>query len=245
MKAVFRFYGPLNDFLPPERRGVAFTIAFLLPASVKDMMEAAGVPHAEVDLILGNGTAVDFSYLVRDADRIAVYPAFCSLDVSSLLRLRPSPSRLSFVLDTHLGVLAGYLRMLGFDTVYRNDCGDQELARISSEEDRILLTRDRGLLKRREVVYGYFVRQTAPRRQLEEVLQRFSLLPLVKPFERCIRCNGLLRSIDKQSVRHRLEEKTASCFEKFTICDSCGRVYWEGSHFQRMKRFISESLRAA
>ena len=215
MNAVFRIYGPLKDFLPPERRGVAFTIAFLLPASVKDMIEAAGVPHPEVDLILANGAAVDFSYLVRDGDRIAVYPVFCSLDVFSLLRLPPNPGRLSFVLDTHLGVLAGYLRMLGFDTVYRNACGDQELARISSEQNRILLTRDRGLLKRREVVYGYFVRQTAPRGQLQEVLQRFSLLPLVKPFERCIRCNGLLRSIDKQSVWDRLEERTASCFEKF------------------------------
>lgn len=245
MNAEFRFYGPLNDFLPPERRGVAFTVAFFLPASVKDMMEAAGVPHPEVDLILANGAAVDFSHLVRDGDRIAVFPSFCSIDISTLACLRPRLDRPSFVLDTHLGVLAGYLRMLGFDTVYRNDCGDQELARISSEQNRILLTRDRGLLRRREIVFGYFVRETAPRRQLQEVVQRYCLFPLIKPFERCIRCNGVLQSVDKQSVLHRLPERTAGSFDNFTMCGSCGRIYWEGSHFQRMRRFMAETLHAA
>jgi hypothetical protein len=245
MNAILRFYGPLNDFLPSERRGRAFSYPFFVPGSVKDMIEAAGVPHPEVDLILVNGASADFSYIVRDCDRIAVYPAFHSIMVGSLLQLRPQPERFCFVLDTHLGVLAGYLRMLGFDAFYRNDYNDEELAGIASRENRLLLTRDGELLKRREVLYGYFVRQTAPRQQLQEVVQRYSLGPLVKPFLRCIRCNGLLRKIRKESVRDRLPERTATYFEAFTICDSCGRIYWEGSHFQRMKRFLAETLRSA
>lgn len=224
---------------------MTFVQSFLLPASVKDLIEAAGVPHPEVELILANGAPVDFSYLVHDADRIAVYPAFHSLEVSSFPSLRTRPGRIAFVLDTHLGVLAGYLRMLGFDAIYHNDSSDQELARISSMEDRILLTRDRGLLKRREVVYGYFARATMPRRQLQEVVHRYALLPWSKPFTRCIHCNGRLRSIGKEAVLHRLEVRTASSFDKFTICDECGKIYWEGSHFRRMERFIAEALRAA
>src|SRR3989338_9144205 len=114
-RAHFRFYEELNDFLPPERRKTTFTREFRNRASVKDMIEALGVPHTEVDLILVNGASVDFSYLVQDGDRISVYPMFESFDIRPLVHLRPRPLREpKFVLDTHLGKLAVYLRLLGF-----------------------------------------------------------------------------------------------------------------------------------
>jgi hypothetical protein len=160
--AWFRFYAELNDFLPPARRMTAFEHPFLDAAPVKDMIESFGVPHTEIDLILANGASVDFAYLVQDGDHISVYPVFEALDITPVLRLRPQPLRESrFVLDAHLGRLAGYLRMAGFDTLYRNDFTDPELAYISHDEHRILLTRDIGLLKRSMVTHGYFVRETA------------------------------------------------------------------------------------
>ena len=145
--AEFRFYEELNDFLPENRRKILFPFAFEGTPSVKDSIEALGVPHTEIDLILVNGISVDFGCLIRDGDRISVYPVFESIDITPLVRVHSQPLREPrFVLDMHLGRLARYLRMLGFDTLYRNDYADAELARISSQEYRILLTRDPGLL---------------------------------------------------------------------------------------------------
>jgi uncharacterized protein with PIN domain len=242
MKADFRFYGPLNDFLLPGRRSATLQRSFLLPASVKDMIEAFDVPHTEVDLILVNGDPVNLSYRVQDGDRIAIYPVFCSIDISALPHIQTAPTRFCFVLDTHLGRLAGYLRMLGFDSSYRNDRSDDELARISAQEGRILLTRDRGLLKRGSVVHGYFVRATAPRMQLQEVVEHYGLLPRAQPFWRCISCNGLLQRIAKEQVRSYLPDRIATEFHEFTTCETCGQVYWQGSHFHRMKVFLQEVL---
>ncbi len=242
MKADFRFYGPLNDFLLPQHRSATLSRSFIVPPSVKDMIEAFDVPHPEVDLILANGDPVSFLYRVRDGDRIAVYPVFRSIDVSALPRLQTAPIKFCFVLDTHLGRLAGYLRTVGFDASYRNSWSDDELARISAQEGRILLTRDRGLLKRGSVIHGYFVRATAPRRQLQEVVERFGLQTLLQPFRRCISCNGLLRTVAKELARPYLPDRIAILFHQFTMCDGCKRVYWQGSHFHRMKRFLQEIL---
>jgi hypothetical protein len=237
--ACFRFYAELNDFLPPPRRFVAFRESFEVSGSVKDMIESLGVPHTEVDLILANGESVDFSYLVRDGDRISVYPVFESIDITPLLRVRPRPLRQTrFVLDIHLGRLANYLRMLGFDALYRNDYRDEELARVSREEERILLTRDRNLLKRRAVEHGYCVRETRPRRQLLEVLERFDLRGSVAAFTRCLRCNGLLEPVAKEEIAGQLPPRTSEHYQDFRQCASCGQVYWKGSHYQRMQQFI-------
>jgi hypothetical protein len=242
-QASFRFYAELNDFLPPLRRQVTFRHTFEGRVSVKDMIESLGAPHTEVDLILIDGRSVDFGYLVQDGDRISVYPVFESLDVAPLVRVRPEPLREPrFVLDTHLGKLASYLRMLGFDTRYRNDFKDAELARISSQERRILLTRDRGLLKRSVVTHGYCVRQTQPRRQLLEVLRRFDLFGAVQPFRRCIRCNGLLEPVEKAAIQHRLPPRTREYYGEFRICQTCDQIYWRGSHYQRMQQFIQGVL---
>lgn len=234
-----RFYEELNDFLPPERRKIPFGHDFQRRASIKDLIEALGVPHTEVDLILVNGASVDFSYIVRDGDRISVYPAFESFDIKPLARVRLRPLRTSrFVLDVHLGKLARYLRLLGFDTLYRNDYDDAELAHLASVEQRILLTRDRDLLKRAVVTHGFFVRATEPRRQIEEVLERLDLYRAIRPFQRCTRCNGLLAPASKGQVWERLAPKTRLYVQAFWMCGQCGQVYWEGSHLPQIRRFI-------
>jgi uncharacterized protein with PIN domain len=207
------------------------------------MIEALGVPHTEVDLILVNSRSVDFSYLVQNGDRISVYPVFETFDITPLVRLRPHPLRETrFVLDVHLGRLTTYLRMLGFDALYRNDYADEELARISSSEGRILLTRDRGLLKRSIVTHGYCLRTTNPRQQLIEVLRRFDLFASVKPFQRCLHCNGLLQPVDKTAISQRLLPKTRQYYDEFHCCRVCDRIYWKGSHYQRMQQFVDSVL---
>ncbi|MBP8974581.1 MAG: Mut7-C ubiquitin/RNAse domain-containing protein [Anaerolineae bacterium] len=239
-QATFRFYAELNDFLPSSRRQVPFAHRFDGRVSIKDMIESLGVPHTEVDLILVNGESVDFRYLVQDGDRISVYPVFESFDITPLLRVRPRPLRRPrFVLDVHLGRLAGYLRLLGFDVLYSSDCDDATLAALSRDERRTLLTRDRGLLKRRQVTHGYCVRATNPREQVREVLRRFDLYCLVAPFSRCIRCNGVLEPVAKQSVENRLPPQVRAHHDDFRICAACGQVYWRGSHYERLQALVA------
>lgn len=238
-EANVRFYAELNDFLPPERRMRNSIYSFEVSGSVKDVIESIGVPHTEVDLILANGEPVDFTYRVQNGDSISVYPTFQSLDISPVVHLRPQLLReLRFVADTHLGRLAAYLRMLGFDTLYRNDYRDEDLARLSAGEKRILLTRDRGLLKRSIVIRGYCLRATDPRLQLVEVFQRFDLIGSIAPFRRCIHCNGVLQPTRKELVSDRLLPQTRRYFDEFYICPECNRIYWKGSHYRRMQRLI-------
>lgn len=241
--ANFRFYAELNDFLPTDRKAGSFDHTFNGQPAVKDTIEALGVPHTEVDLIIANGVSVDFSYLLQDGDRVSVYPVFESIDIAPVLRVRPQPLRETrFVLDIHLGRLAGYLRMLGLDALYRNDYRDEELANLSSQDARILLTRDRGLLKRGEVTHGYCVRETNPRKQLVEVIKRFDLLRSIKPFRLCLRCNGILGSVRKEDIIDSLPLETQKFYDEFRRCLECGQIYWRGSHYQRMSRFIAQIL---
>lgn len=238
-QAEFRFYAELNDFLPRRRRFTAFWHPFEERGSVKDMIESLGVPHTEIDLILVNGESVDFSYIVQDSDRISVYPVFETFDITPVLCVRPEPLRVvKFVLDIHLGRLAAYLRMLGFDTLYRNDYADDELARISSEEKRALLTRDVGLLKRSIVTHGYFVRETNPQQQAAEIVRHLDLYRMIQPFARCIRCNGEVEIVPKDSILDRLHPNTTQYYDEFRRCSACGQVYWKGSHYERMDQLI-------
>lgn len=234
-----RFYGSLNDFLPARRKQTAFSGSFQHRASVKDTIESLGVPHPEVGLLLANGQSVGFSYRLEDGDFISVYPAFEALDVTEVSRVLPTPlPEYRFVLDCHLGKLAAFLRMLGFDTLYRNDYADPQLAQLSSQENRVLLTRDRGLLMRSAVVYGYYVRNTQPHQQLREVIERFGLAGHLAPFQRCLVCNGLLHPVDKAAVFAQLPPLVQQSQDVFFQCSHCGRVYWEGTHFQRMQDFV-------
>lgn len=239
--AIFRFYEELNDFLPPPRRKRDIVVEFERRNSIKDMIESLGVPHTEIDLILVNREPVDFSYIVEDQDRISVYPVFESLDISPLVRLRPAPlRRIRFVLDTHLGKLAKYLRILGFDTLYSNEYDDETLAEISCQgKGRILLTRDISLLKRKQVSHGYYVRETRPRLQTREVINRFDLIRLIKPFRRCVHCNTEIQPVEKQVIADKVPEGVLRDFNEFVMCNDCGRVYWKGSHYDRMVTFIN------
>jgi len=243
MKVYLRFYAELNDLLPPPRRAGCIVHSLETPASVKDVIEALGVPHTEVDLVLVNGESVEFSWLVHDGDRVGVYPVFRSIDITRLTHVRAQGySEKRFVVDTHLGRLAAYLRILGFDSLYRNDYQDEDLAQISRDEERILLTRDRGLLKRSVVTRGFFVREAHPRQQLLEVLRRFDLSGSIAAFRRCVHCNTLLEPASKELITERLPPKTRRYYNEFRICPGCRRIYWKGSHYQRMQGLIERII---
>jgi uncharacterized protein with PIN domain len=238
-EAYFRFYEELNDFLPVNRKKVSFPYSFRGTPSVKDTIEAIGIPHVEVDLILVNGISVGFDYALQNNDYVSVYPVFETLNISNVSHLRERPLReMRFILDVHLGKLAKYLRMLGFDTLYRNDYEDREIIRISFDEHRVILTRDLGLLKVKIVTHGYFVRSQHPKVQVAEVLKHFDLFSAVKPFRRCIKCNEELGMVLKDKIIHQLEPLTRQYFTDFFKCTGCGTIYWKGSHFERMKQFV-------
>jgi uncharacterized protein with PIN domain len=242
--ATFRFYAELNHFLPYNRRQTDIAHPFEGRVSVKDMIESFGVPHTEIDLILVNGESVDFNYLVADGDRLSIYPKFTAIDISPLIRLQPAPPAVPrFVLDIHLGRLTGYLRMLGFDTLFPENYDDDVLAEISSREDRILLSRDRGLLMRKIVVHGYYVRSTNPRQQVVEVVRRYGLVPQIEPFRRCAHCNGVIEPVEKDVILDRIQPDTRTYYEEFRRCTRCDRVYWKGTHYERMQAFIEEIVR--
>jgi uncharacterized protein with PIN domain/sulfur carrier protein ThiS len=244
LRVSVRFHGSLNDFLPPERRGVEFEHTVNDHCSVKDFIEALGPPHPEVDVVLVDGQAVDFSHQVHEGQHLVAYPARVTLAVAPRVRVGPPAlSEPRFLLDVGLGRLAGLLRMLGFDTLWRNDWADDVLARLSHAERRILLTRDYGVLKRSEVEYGYFPRETHPPQQLIEVSRRYQLTTSMRPFTRCIACNTLTQDASHDEVRGRVPDEVHAVFDRFRQCPGCQRVFWAGSHHTRMLAVI-DSLRA-
>lgn len=235
-----RFYEELNDFLPNEKWKVPFAYTIKYNQTVKDAIESLGVPHAEVDLILINGESQNFDYKLRSGDRVSVYPVFETLDISTVTRLRPESLReIRFILDVHLGKLCRYLRMLGFDTYYRNDLDDPEIIERSVTEKRIILTRDIGILKNGRVTHGYWLRSQDSREQLKEVIRRFDLTDSIRPFYRCMVCNGLMERVSKAEVIDALEEGTKRCFDEFYRCRDCQKIYWEGSHYLSMVSFVN------
>lgn len=236
--AFFRFYAELNDFLPPEARGCTLPYAFQGEPTVKEAVEALGVPHVEVELIVVNGESVDFAYRLQDGDRVAVYPVFESLDVSPVLKVRPEPlRRIAFAVDAHLGKLARILRLLGFNTVHRSDISDAELVALA-REGRILLTRDRELLKHSAVTHGYWVRSTRALEQAKEVVRRFDLAGKFAPFTRCLRCNGLLRRLPPEEGRRRAPPKVQVWCAEYFECTSCGHLFWPGTHYPRLATWV-------
>ncbi|MDQ2696106.1 MAG: Mut7-C ubiquitin/RNAse domain-containing protein [Pseudomonadota bacterium] len=239
--AEFRFYEELNDFLPPARRKLAFSYAFAGTPSVKDAIEAIGVPHTEIDLILVDGESVGFDRLLRGGERVAVYPMFERFDIAPLVRLRARPLRRPrFVLDVHLGKLARYLRLVGFDALYRNDYDDPTIIRLALAEGRVILTRDKGILKHAAVTHGYWLREVRPPCQLREVVRVFQLNRQLQPFSRCLDCNGELQAAARDAVLHGLPPHTRQRFETFYQCRECRKVYWAGSHYERMRAMVEE-----
>jgi uncharacterized protein with PIN domain len=241
-----RFYEELNDFLPSERRKRCFDYPLQPKQSVKHLIEKLGVPHTEVEIILVNGRSVDFAFQPADADRISVYPMFERLDVTPLLRLRPRPLRdPRFIADAHLGKLARHLRLLGFDTLFFNDAGDDRLAEISVREERILLTRDRALLMRKELTHGCFIHAVEPQRQLTELFRRLDLFRGMAPFTRCMACNGRLRSVAREQVVTLVPKRVAELYTAFWRCEDCAKVYWKGSHYRQLSAFIERAASTA
>lgn len=241
--ARFRFYEELNDFLAPERRKREFESRCARAATVKNAIEALGVPHTEVELILVNGRSVDFAYRMQDGDRVSVYPKFEAFDIEPLLRVRPEPLRvIRFIADSHLGGLARLLRMLGFDTLYDNAYQDHEIRRRASEERRILLTRDRALLLCRTVTHGCYVHARKPQAQLHEIVERLQLEARIRPFTLCLHCNLPLAAVERAQVLDRLPPTVAQHYEHFQSCAGCRRVYWKGSHWERMRDLLREIL---
>lgn len=234
---TIRFYEELNDFIKnfPHKCDIEFEVSSR--RSIKDLIESFSVPHTEVDLILINGKPVDFNYIVKEKDRISVYPLFERLNIRGLSPLRKSPLRISrFVLDVHLGKLARDLRMLGFDSEYKTKRDDKTLAEISSREKRILLTRDRQLLMRKIVTRGLIVRSDDPRCQIVEILDRLDLREEIKPFTRCISCNGEIHPLSEENALYselmeKVPPKVFDWVREYTYCSSCRKIYWKGSHY--------------
>jgi hypothetical protein len=236
-RATFRFYAELGDFLPPSRREGEYLWAFQGQPAVKHLIEAQGVPHTEVARITLNQAPADFHTRVGDGDRVEVYPwSACPRDEALAGEAR-------FVLDNHLGKLATYLRILGFDSLYDSSYQDDELAAIAAGQKRILLTRDRQLLMRRAVQRGYWVRDRQPQGQALEVLLRYNLFGGLRPFHRCLRCNAELAAVPKAQILHRLEPLTRQYYDDFHLCPACDQVYWQGSHYAHMQALI-ELVRA-
>jgi uncharacterized protein with PIN domain len=244
--ATFRFYEELNDFLARPLRRRAFSCTCARNATAKHMIEALGVPHTEVELILVNGESVGFEHLLAHGDRVAVYPKFEALDIRSLLRVRAAPLReLRFVADAHLGGLAQLLRLAGFDTLYDNNFPDDEIEALAVDENRIVLTRDRELLKRRTITHGCYVRALKPQAQLGEIFERLDLAASARPFRLCLMCNAPLRPLERDEARTRVPDGVFERQTRFVTCDVCHRVFWEGSHWRRMRDLMDRVTRAA
>ena len=235
-QATISFFGSLNDFLPQNRKNSHHWVAFEDGRGVKDLVESLGVPHSEIDVLIVNGTSVNFGFRLNGKSHIEVYPCFTAPQKDSLLHLQPPvPENPSFILDVHLGKLTHLLRMMGFDSLYRNNFRDKEIVEIAHDQNRIILTRDKGILKYRLVSSGYWVRSTDTNIQIKEVTSRFSLCSRKKPFTICMECNGKLKPVQKQEIESLLEENTVKYFTKFAKCSNCGKIYWEGSHYLMLR----------
>lgn len=245
--AVFRFYEELNDHLPPTLRKRELNVAIDRARSVKDAIESLGVPHTEVDLILVDGASVGFGHVLRGGERVAVYPEFERFDVAPITRLRERPLREPrFVADTHLAKLARHLRMAGFDCLWNNDWSDEHIVTLAIAERRTILTRDRGILRRRVVERGYFVRNVQSELQLAEVVRALQLEAMLRPFTRCRECNILLERVSKETITDAgLPERIRMLYDRFQRCPGCRRIYWEGTHYRRLKRVLDQITESA
>ena len=223
------FLDKLKDFLPREQRQQFIRVDFRGRQSIKHLAESLGVPHPEIGRVQVNGQEATLSAISQDGDQMELHP------IPNGCPIEPR-----FLLDNHLGRLAAYLRMLGFDCLYENDYSDEDLDEVLQREARILLSRDRRLLMRKVVIHGYCPRSLDSLEQLTEVIQRFDLIGRILPFHRCLRCNHPLEPLPKEAVLDRLEPLTKLYFDEFQLCPACKQVYWKGSHYERMQRIIGK-----
>jgi uncharacterized protein with PIN domain len=240
---TFRCYAELNDFLPPERKQKQFVYPLKTPVTLGAAIESLRIPLLEVDLVLVNGKPVSLNQRLYENDLVSVFPTFETLDISKLKGV-PTPSLqvTRFILDAHLGKLAKYLRMLGFDSRYRNDYADDEIIELAAIEKRIILTRDRLLLKSKRITHCYYIRSTDKHKQLREVVQKFDLYSQFKSFTRCMTCNSDLLLANKEEISHLVKPDIIQHYKEFYFCPACRKVYWKGSHFKRMESFIRDLI---
>lgn len=250
--AFFSFFGDLLELLPSTYEGTKLRLEFAPHQSIKHLVESLRIPHTEIGKLLVNGQPAPLSQILRNGDIVQVYPVepgaldgHHSNAKDHLCQYSDPQSVIdppSFLLDNHLGKLASHLRMLGFDTLYRNNFQDKELATLAQSTGRVLLTRDRGLLMRKQVNAGYCLRSLDPQQQLRAVIRRYALIDRIRPFRRCMRCNGELEDVAKADVFEQILPLTRQYYDEFRRCTTCGQVYWKGSHYQKMMQFI-EGLR--
>ena len=241
LKISIRFYEELNDFLPRDCRKREYGVYNRDKRSIKDLIESQGVPHTEVDLILVNGRSVGFDYRIRDQDRVGVFPCFETLDITRVSRLGRPPLRSPrFISDVNLGKLSRNLRLLGLDCSYYNTINDDQIACISLREKRIILTRDRGLLKRKSVTHGMFIHSPDPTGQSLEVVRRIHLRNFIKPLTRCLKCNGVLNQVDKPHAYGIVPIEIYASVNNFYQCDRCHKFYWKGSHWSKLNHLVKK-----
>ena len=238
-EAIFRFYEELNDFLTPKFRKRAFRSVLKGRQSVKDRIESLGVPHTEVDLILVNGKSVDFNYILRDGDQISVYPVFETLNIKNITRLREIPLRKTrFVADINIRDIVTLMRALGFDVYYDPLLSPAEIIRVSREEERIILTKSRKLLKFKDVTHGIFIRPGTVVQQTRGIVDFLTLRDAARPFSRCLRCNSTLIKVRKEDVIERIPPKTRAFCSEYSWCRRCDKIYWKGTHYTKIKRMV-------
>lgn len=238
-----RFHGNLNELLPRAWQQQTFDFDARKPRSAKDLIESIGVPHTEVDIVLVNARSERLEFLIEGGEQIEVYPARCQPDLVGLIHNLPELSgEPRLLLDVHLGKLAGYLRLLGFDTLYRNDYDDAELADLSHHQRRILVSCDRKLLMRSKVEYGYLMRSRSAPEQVRELFQRYDLANHRTGQVRCMRCNGLIKAVEKKKIESRLLPLTKKYYQDFYQCSECGQIYWQGSHYARIAQLAANMV---
>jgi uncharacterized protein with PIN domain len=243
--SYFRFYGQLQDFLPERVSSQLLNYQYIGNPSIKDAIEAIGVPHTEVEAINVNNQSVQFEYKMQNEDRVEVFSRQELLTMPGLMPVKtPIPDTKRFILDVHLGKLARSLRMLGFDILYETDFEDRQIAEIAEKEQRIVLTRDLPLLKRKNITHGYWLRSQQPEEQLKEVIIQYNLLTQINPFVRCINCNGSIHPVAKEAILEQLEPNTEAYFHEFYQCSNCLRVYWKGTHYEKMEKIVEQIKKA-
>jgi len=242
-RITIRFYEELNDFLPPDSQKKDICVRVDQGCTVGTLIKSFGPTDSDVDLILVNGRSVDFSHTLKNNDRVSVYPVFETFDISSITSLRNTPLRdLKFICDVHLGRLAKYLRMLGFDTWYKNNYADKKIFDLSDKQKRILLTKNKKLLENKKITRGFLIQHADPRRQLMKIVNYFDLKTIVNPLSRCLICNGCIEKINKEALQHRVKPTIRERYDTFFRCTECDHIYWKGSHFESMTGWIGRIL---
>ena len=231
-------HGSLTDFISAkDKEKTSLIINFKLSPSAKDVIEAQGIPHTAIYKLQVNGSKKSLDYHIRAGDTLKVFP-FEMADPGDYVTVYSSPS--AFIANGHVAKLGRDLRLLGLDTLIETNSGDQRIINLSNKERRMILTRDLNLLKNGSARFGYWVRSTDPEMQLKEVLHRFDLRKQMKPFTRCTTCNGLLKEVSLEKIADKVPPKVKEWCSKYKQCNRCGKIYWKGSHYEKLKEKVEQ-----